>query len=82
MDGLNLFYDDSDNVEAGKSFNNANIKSERIVVCITRGAINIQMTMIRRKIKRKRKRQMMIIFLLISVDFNLLTKKKINGLLA
>jgi predicted nucleic acid-binding Zn ribbon protein len=40
------------------------------------------MTMIRRRIKRKRKRQMMIIFLLISVDFNLLTKKKINGLLA
>jgi len=76
---LNLFYDDSDNVEAGKSFNNANVKSERIVVCMTRVAINIQMTMIRRRIKRKM--QMMIIFFLISKDFNLLTKKKINGLL-
>jgi hypothetical protein len=42
-------------------------------------AINIQMTMIRRRIKRKM--QMMIIFFLISKDFNLLTKKKINGLL-
>ena len=78
---MNLFYDDSDNVEAGKSFNNANVKSERIVVCMTRVAINIQMTMIRRRIKRKRKMQMMIIFFLISKDFNLLTKKKINGLL-
>jgi len=76
---LNLFYDNSDNVEAGKSFNNANVKSERIVVCMTRVAINIQMTMIRRRIKRKM--QMMIIFFLISKDFNLLTKKKINGLL-
>lgn len=76
---MNLFYDDSDNVEAGKSFNNANVKSERIVVCMTRVAINIQMTMIRRRIKRKM--QMMIIFFLISKDFNLLTKKKINGLL-
>jgi len=76
---LNLFYDDSDNVEVGKSFNNANVKSERIVVCMTRVAINIQMTMIRRRIKRKM--QMMIIFFLISKDFNLLTKKKINGLL-
>jgi hypothetical protein len=37
-------------------------------------AINIQMTMIRRRIKRKM--QMMIIFFLISKDFNLLTKKK------
>lgn len=77
---MNLFYDDSDNVEAGKSFNNANVKSERIVVCMTRVAINIQMTMIRRRIKRKM--QMMIIFFLISKDFNLLTKKKMNGLLA
>ena len=76
---MNLFYDDSDNVEVGKSFNNASIKSERIVVCMTRVAINIQMTMIRRRIKRKM--QMMIIFFLISKDFNLLTKKKINGLL-
>lgn len=76
---MNLFYDNSDNVEAGKSFNNANVKSERIVVCMTRVAINIQMTMIRRRIKRKM--QMMIIFFLISKDFNLLTKKKINGLL-
>jgi hypothetical protein len=40
------------------------------------------MTMIRRRIKRKRKMQMMIIFFLISKDFNLLTKKKMNGLLA
>lgn len=79
---MNLFYDDSDNVEVGKSFNNVNIKSERIVVCMTRVAINIQMTMIRRRIKRKRKMQMMIIFFLISKDFNLLTKKKMNGLLA
>jgi hypothetical protein len=40
------------------------------------------MTMIRRRIKRKRKMQMMIIFFIIIKDFNFLTKKKMNGLLA
>ncbi|KAJ6907940.1 hypothetical protein NC651_018391 [Populus alba x Populus x berolinensis] len=81
IDDLDLFYDDVDDVVVGRNFNYDSLGNERterviliLVGCMIRVVINKQMM--------RRRKHMMIILLLIRKDMNLLTNKKINGLLA